>query len=70
MKIFPMNTRNRSFSYTRNAFAVDKKMSNGHESTYLPARSRRSDTRSAGAVGSDADCREESADAAVGRGME
>lgn len=41
-----------------------------HNLTHLPARSRRSDSRSAGAAGSDADCRGESANAAVGRGME
>lgn len=38
--------------------------------THLPARSRRSDSRSAGAAGSDADCRGGSADAAVDREME
>lgn len=38
--------------------------------THLPARSRRSDSRSAGAAGSDADCREGSAGAAVDREME
>lgn len=84
MKVFPttsaMNLRETAVKaavssvYTRNAFAVDEEMNtlvfDAHESTYLPVRSRRSDTRSAGAVGSDADCREGSADAAVGRGME
>lgn len=42
----------------------------GSRVTHLPARSRRSDSRSADAAESDVDYRGESADAAAGRGME
>jgi len=38
--------------------------------THLPVQPRKSDSRSAGAAGLDADCRGESADAAVDREME